>query len=325
MDLHLGIYELAERHGLDGARQRRLRELAGIDGQPEAASRWMPRGAAVLAAALFGLGVIFWVAANWADLGRFGRFALLQGTVLSGCALAWARPAARVPAALVALLGIGGLFAYFGQTYQTGADPWQLFALWAALALPLCLAVRSDALWTPWALIVATAVSLWVHAHVGHRWTVKPGDMGVHAAAWGAVAVLVGLLAEPLRRFTGAGMWSLRTALLLAVTMIGASALGGLFDRELAATYPLGLAVLGMGTAAFATPRNFDLFGLSAIALALNTLLVVGLARLLFDNSSNDFIGSLFILGLAATGLLASTVTALLKLSRRHAASGDAA
>ena len=325
MNLHLGIHELAARHRLDGPGQQRLRELAEIDTQPPAASRWMPVGAAIGAATLFGLGVIFWIAANWEQLGRFGKFALLQGTVLAGCALAWAKPAARAPAALLALLGIGGLFAYFGQTYQTGADPWQLFALWAALALPLCLAVRSDVLWAPWALIVATAISLWVHAHVGHRWTVRPGDIGVHAVAWTTAAVLVGLLSEPLRRFTGAGVWSLRTALLLAVTMIGASALGGLFHRDVAATYPLGLVVLGAATAAFAAPRNFDLFGLSAIALALNTLLVVGLARLLFDDSGNDFIGSLFILGLSAAALLAGTVTALLKLSRRHAVRGDAA
>ena len=42
-----------------------------------------------------------------------------------------------VPMGLLAMLGMGALFAYFGQTYQTGADPWQLFALWAALSLPL--------------------------------------------------------------------------------------------------------------------------------------------------------------------------------------------
>ena len=79
---------------------------------------------------------------------------------------AW-RPAARAPLALLALLGIGGLFAYFGQTYQTGADPWQLFAWWAALALPLCLGVRSDVLWAPWAAVAVGAISLWVHAHTG--------------------------------------------------------------------------------------------------------------------------------------------------------------
>jgi hypothetical protein len=60
-------------------------------------------------------------------------------------------PAARTPLSLLALLNIGGLFAYFGQTYQTGADPWQLFSLWAALSLPLCLSVRGEGEAQQWA------------------------------------------------------------------------------------------------------------------------------------------------------------------------------
>ena len=46
-------------------------------------------------------------------------------------------PVWRAPLALLVFLITGGLFASIGQTYQTGADPWQLFALWAALGLPL--------------------------------------------------------------------------------------------------------------------------------------------------------------------------------------------
>ena len=30
------------------------------------------------------------------------------------------------------LLMLLGLFALIGQIYQTGADPWELFAVWAA-------------------------------------------------------------------------------------------------------------------------------------------------------------------------------------------------
>ena len=90
------------------------------------------------------------------------------------------------------MLGIGALFAYFGQTYQTGADPWQLFALWAVLALPLCLGARSDVLWAPWALVVVTAISLWTHAHLGHRWRVQPEDLRTHALAWLLAVLLVG-------------------------------------------------------------------------------------------------------------------------------------
>ena len=45
-----------------------------------------PKNMAVLAAALGGLGIIFWIAANWSDFGRAGRFGLLQALVLIMCA-----------------------------------------------------------------------------------------------------------------------------------------------------------------------------------------------------------------------------------------------
>ena len=83
------------------------------------------RGLAAASAGLTGFGLVLWIAANWDALGRTGQFTLLQAAVLGACALAWRLRAARPAAGLLALLGIGGLFAYFGQTYQTGADAWQ--------------------------------------------------------------------------------------------------------------------------------------------------------------------------------------------------------
>lgn len=323
MNLRLDLYELAATHRLDGTALQRLREWAGLEREPATVARRLPLGAAVLGAALAGLGLVFWIAANWDQLGRIGQFALLQGVVFAACLAAWARPAARTPAALVAMLGIGALFAYFGQTYQTGADPWQLFALWAALSVPLCLAVRSDVLWAPWALVVMTGVSLWIHAHTGHRWDVEPEGLAVHAAGWCAAAALVFALGPVLSRYTGAGMWSQRTALTLAVILVGASALGGLFHREVAPHFLLGLALLAAAAVALALPRSFDVYGLSAVGLGLNVLLVAGLARWLFDDHRGDAIGRLLLLGLVAAGLLAATVSGVLGLARRHAAQGD--
>ncbi|WP_374673077.1 DUF2157 domain-containing protein [Ideonella sp.] len=319
MDLRLALYELTARHGLDEAGARRLRQLAGVDAEPAAAATWLARGIAVLAAALLGLGMIFWVAANWDSLGRFGRFALLQAAVVVACVGALFKPAARVPLALAALLATGGLFAYFGQTYQTGADPWQLFALWAALTLPLCLALRSDVAWAPWALVAMTGISLWVHAHLGHVWAVRPGDLQVHGLGWIAALVLVAAFSAPARRFTGAGVWSLRTATTLTVITVTTTALFGLFSHEVSSHYGLGLLLLATGAALFATGRFFDLYGLSAIALGLDTLLVCGLARMLFDGRGGDTIGQLLVLGLVAAGLLAATVTAVLRIARVHA------
>ena len=326
MDIRTALFAWRTEHRLDAETTARLERLAGLRGEPAALARLLPAGVMVLGAALLGLGVILWIAANWDTLGRAGRFALLQALVVVALAGAAARPAQRAPLALLALLAIGGLFAYFGQTYQTGADPWQLFALWAALALPLCLAVRSDMLWAPWALLVMTAVSLWVHAHSGHGWRFQPDDLRAHLAAWAVALALVGLLAAPLRRHTGAGPWALRTALTLATAAVTATALGGLFDNHVASYYLLGLLVLAVIAFALARPDSFDVFGLSAAALGLNLLLVCGLARLLFEGGGGrEPIGPLLLLGLVAAGLLAATVSGVLQLARRHAAAAEAA
>lgn len=326
MDLRLALYELAAEHRLDREGLQRLWRLAALDEQPPGAARWLPRGVAVLAAALGGLGIVLWIAANWDTLGRFGRFALLQVFVLVMCLGALWRPTARAPLGLLALLGTGALFAYFGQTYQTGADPWQLFALWAVLTLPLCLAVRSDVLWAPWALIVMTAVSLWVHAHTGHRWRVQPDDLQAHLMGWLAAAALAGALSPLLQRYTGAGPWALRTAATLAVVMVTSTALGGLFHRDIAPHYWLGLVLFALVAAVLALPRCFEVYVLSAVALGWNTLVVVGLVRWLFDRPQHsEPIGSLFLIGLVAAGLLATTVSGVMRLSRRAGLVGGAA
>ena len=325
MDLRLALYELAAEHRLEGPALRRLLGLAGLEGsEPAALPDKAARGTTVLGAAMVGLGVIFWIAAHWDTLGRLGQFALLQALVGLLCAGAMLRPAQGAPLGLLALLGVGGLFAYFGQTYQTGADPWQLFALWAGLTLPLALAVRSDAVWAPWALVALTAASLWVHAHTGHRWRVEPGDLPAHLAGWSAALLLVAGLAPPLRRYSGAGIWSLRTALTLAVLMITATAAGGLLQSEIAPHYGLGLLLLAVAMAALAAPRSFDLYGLSAAALGLNALLVAGLARQMFQHfRGGDATGRLLLIGLVAAGLLAATVTGVLHLARRRGAAGE--
>jgi uncharacterized membrane protein len=320
MDLRLTLYELAARHRLDAAASHRLHRLAGLEGEPPALASRLPRGVAILAAALIGLGLVFWIAANWDALGRTGRFALLQGVVLVACAGAGWRPAARVPLGLVALLAIGGLFAYLGQTYQTGADPWQLFALWAILVLPLVLAVRGDVLWTPWILVAMAAISLWMHAHSGHRWRVEPHDLGVHLIGWGASVLLVVAMSSRARMVTGAGPWSLRTALTLWVVLVTSTAFAGLLQASVAPHYGLGLLLLAGAAALLATPRFTEIYGLSVVALGLNTLLVAGLARLLFDDRRGDWIGPLLIVGVAAAGLLAASVSAILRIWRRDAA-----
>lgn len=279
----------------------------------------------MLAAALCGFGLILWLAANWDALGRFAQFALLEGVIVAMSLGAWFRPAWRTPLSLLALLATGGLFAFFGQTYQTGADPWQLFAVWAVLTLPLCLGTRSDVVWTPWALVVMTAISLWVHAHTDYRWRVDSTTMDVHRAAWAMALGLSAALSPSFRRWTGAGAWGWRLGLTLATLTLTLSAVNSLFGQSSFDLYVLGLLMLGVAAALLTQARFFDVFALSVVALGLNVLLVFGMGRALFSGSSLNWLGSTFLLGIGAAGLLAVTVSLILRCSRRHAATQGAA
>ncbi len=115
-------------------------------------------------------GVIFFFAYNWQDISRFTKFALVE-TVMLVSTLAYIRIASTkmlTSATLMAMsLLTGALLALVGQTYQTGADPWQLFATWALLILPWALIASASSLWILWMVLVNLSVLLYLEISHG--------------------------------------------------------------------------------------------------------------------------------------------------------------
>ncbi len=68
---------------------------------------------------------------------------------------------------------------------------------------------------------------------------------------------------------------------------------------------------------AFGTRRMFDVFVLSAIGVALNGLIIGGIAHGLFSGKSDDTVGSLFLIGIIGTVLLSGTVNLILHRTRQ--------
>lgn len=104
MRLRHSLLELAAQQGLSPQQTRQLLQGAQLTAAPVRLATWLPRGIAVLAAALGGMGVVMWIAANWEAWGRVGHFALLQGLVLATGLGAAMRAGARAPLGLLALL-----------------------------------------------------------------------------------------------------------------------------------------------------------------------------------------------------------------------------
>ncbi|ABV87167.1 DUF2157 domain-containing protein [Shewanella pealeana] len=134
-----------------------------------------------LAALFIGSGLVFFVAANWQTMSQFARFALVESAVVlamflyvflrwralkKGDKLGLGYTSANAVLLALAIL-IGSLLALVGQTYQTGADPWQLFTLWALFTLPLALVAGSELLWLLLGLLLNLATVLYYQTFPG--------------------------------------------------------------------------------------------------------------------------------------------------------------
>ena len=319
MNLRLAILALSDKYGLSDGGRERLRQLAGLDQPPPSLAERMPLGSAILGAALGGLGVLFWIAANWASLPAWGRFAILEGALVCMLLGAWHRPGARVALSLLGLLICGGLLACIGQTYQTGADPWQLFALWAALAFPLCVGLRHDVLWTAWTIVALTAALLLSQVHAAGWWDSGTSPLLSSLGSWMPALVLAFAYRFVPKRYTGTDLWPMRLCMIYATIGLAWTALLSMFVHDGQGVYPLTLITIVCLAYGFSLPNIFDVFVFSALGLSANVIVVSGLAKLLLGPGSGDLIGAMVVIGGTAAATLAGTVKLILHLIHRNA------
>ncbi len=126
-------------------------------------SVWGRRALLALGLGQFLSGVVFFFAYNWADLSENAKFGIVEGaialTIIGALLVGPDRLVARMLLIAASVL-VGVLLAVIGQTFQTGADAYELFLAWAVLILPWVIASRSAALWLVWFVILQLAVSL---------------------------------------------------------------------------------------------------------------------------------------------------------------------
>jgi uncharacterized membrane protein len=262
-----------------------------------------------LGAVMLGAAAVFFLAYNWDDLGRFAKFGLAQGLIVSALAVLWWQGLERATgkaALLAAAIFTGALLALIGQTYQTGADPFELFAAWALAILPWALLGRFPALWVLWLALANLAVVLYFQAF--------HGIFGVLFGPERQLWLLFGLNTIALAAWEGlakAGVawlrerWAPRLIATASGGMATALMLMDIFDRGVIG--PGWAAWVAWMVAAYAVYRRrlkdvYVLAGgvLSAVIVAAS-LLVRWLAEVRFEAGALLLIG-LVVIGLSAAG-----------------------
>lgn len=274
--------------------------LAVIGERPDRASwsTWGRRFLAMLGGSLAGAGAIMFFAANWQQMGAWVRLGL-AGTLLAAAgaaaiALGLDRTAGKGFALLAALL-VGPMFGVYGQAWQTGADPWQLFATWTLATAGIAFAARLAPAWglalvlghVTWALYFAQQ-----HGLDLADWKEPKPTIALIALALVDLFVVAGL--QSVRREP----WIERLAALLFVGLLAVPAIAFVASGDSGGLHFLALTLAAAASLVFHRERLPDLF-----LLALSRLVVAGLAgffagRLFLEELELDLAG-VFLTGLA--------------------------
>lgn len=252
-------------------------------------------------------GVVFFVAANWQDFHIVGRFALVQAVLVTCVGLAiWGPAPAPIGrySTLLAFIASGALLALFGQTYQTGADVYELFLTWAVLGVPLALAGQWSVTWAAWLLVLNTALALFCMNRPAGGWLwLAFGRWNLSFVELMLIPTLANTLLWGLRESLQYTRWSAlappwlgRLACFAGAafgTTAGAVAIVDSFERTSVLAI-LVLVALAIGAAVYAMRRREDVF---PVAVLVGSFIVLSTCALAEHLGFED-LGLLFVMAL---------------------------
>ncbi|ESQ16029.1 MAG TPA: DUF2157 domain-containing protein [Chromatiaceae bacterium] len=305
---------------------RRALQLVGV---PPDAERWRQlaeRFLLLFASLMICTGIAALFAYNWAELDRFVKFGAIEIGILGCVALAWYRGLDAL-SGQSALFGasalVGLLLAVYGQTYQTGADPYGLFLSWALLILGWAIIGRQPGIWMLMVILANLSLILYweqvlypqENFAAGLATVLGPLVRLTEAFSDFRLAQLVFVLNAAIlilwEWFAGSviwmqGRWFPRLVAILALSAIVATTLilifGGLvsLSRWLHSMAPVWFAVFVLGCLWYYRRRRYDLFMLSICLLAIVLVVTSAVARLLGDGFEVALILALLVIGQTA-------------------------
>lgn len=109
-------------------------------------------------------GIIFFFAYNWAAMGKFLKFGLIEAGIIVCIVASYLLGPKRLSGKVLLLSGsvlVGVLLAVYGQIYQTGADAFEIFIGWSVFILGWVIISDFAALWLLWLVLLNTGAILY--------------------------------------------------------------------------------------------------------------------------------------------------------------------
>jgi uncharacterized membrane protein len=266
-----------------------------------------------LAIGMFSAGVIMFFAYNWNYIHKFAKFALLEGLIVVTILLVLVTKISNGIKGLLltgATLFTGGLFAVFGQIYQTGANAYDFFLGWT-LAVSLWVFVAGFApLWLIYITLINTTIVLYFQ-QVASDWSVVTLFSLLYTVNL-CCLVLLGWLNEQSKLLLPD--WFFRVVALITACCATFGISGGLFDKS-----GVELSILVMGTviiygcAVFHALKSKRTFYISLVAFSMIFIVSNLILRIATD------IGAFFSVFLFVVIAVTATIKMLINLNKKWA------
>jgi uncharacterized membrane protein len=268
-------------------------------------------------------GIFFFFAYNWSGMDKFSRFAVVEGAVIVATLFAfflkldtWAGRISLAAAALFMGLALGVI----GQTYQTGADSWQLFQTWTMLITAWVLISRWNIMYLIWMLLINLTIGLYWVQEIQMNWNFMQLTLIsinlLFLVIWDSLAQF-----SPIE-FLKKGRWILYIFALYALLHSSALMLDYIFGSpayrlmEFAPIVYFALMAILLG---MYTLVKRDLLMLTFGALSLLIISIAWIGRFLYQTlfySSSDIFFYFLMMGIVTVSLTVIFVTGLRRLQK---------
>ena len=243
------------------------------------------------AAALLSAAAVFFFAANWFRISGWTKILWVDAALLGlalAAAVAGRGSITRSSFAFAGAMLSGVLFVVHSQVWQSGADPWQLFVVWAVAAALWAAMSEATAVWLLAVILAVLGASLWT---LDGR-VLKLGETRLELLFPVAVLAVSGVLLRLMRRrWPQQAPGAFLPVTIEVAAMAGLTGLGGLVGVWVTGAWPLAVAAvvliggsLGLFRHLAPSPAGYAAAAGGALAFAA----ALG-ARLILETNSDSF------------------------------------
>lgn len=285
---------------------------------------WANRILLYIGSALLLAGVIFFFAYNWARMSSVAKLCMIE-TGLWACAVGALKRGLDQMSGKVLMLAacvlVGVLLAVFGQVYQTGADAYENYVLWALLIFPWVAITRFGALWMVWLIVTnVAAIFFWLQVEVQDDFNFRFGILPL-LGLWNTAALAAQQFAVHKRwdwfdqNWIGDSVWLAAVTYFTIPMLLFIVAFGEIDDIGLLLGCGGWVVALVTGQYYFRFVRyNFPAIGVNVLSACIVLLTLIG--KVLFEISEEALTFLLF--GVIVLTVSTASAFYMRSLSRRH-------